>query len=808
MIRNYLIVAWRSLKKHKAFSAINVIGLSLSMSVCLLLILLIYDHYQYDSFHPEGNRTYRIISYQNESKGNLFESVYATSPLPFGIDLAENYAAIEKITNLNHSFRGEVRSEHKVFELERSLYADAQFFDVFGFELAEGDPFTALEEPFSIVLTYELAGKLFPNGSPVGQLVEFEDHGSYEVTGVMTPPPGKSHIAFDALASFSTIPILVEKEKFTKEYDKWENLWMNYNYLILNDGSQKQEVEKTLNELASANMKFEDENHPGYTFELQGITEVVPGKLMNNEISFSLPAIVLIFFGFLGVVVIITASINYTNLSIARSLSRTREIGIRKANGATKTQIITQFLIESLLISLISLLVAITIYWFLLDQFNEMWIFSMIGIHLEDTWFAYLFFLVFTLILGLITGFGPSYFVARMDTVKSLKGSLFTGSIHQKGLSKYFSEKKILLGIQFGLSIMMLITIFLLRDQANFLTQADYGFNEDEVFFMELQGHEPDLIASEFSSIPGVKNVSFTSHHPAVGRSHANGYRVHPDDEPLTLYHFGVDENYIEVMGLQLVAGSGFPKASGSENEKFVVLNELAIERLSYESPSAAIGQSIIMHNDERVQIVGVVKDYHWEPLMKVINPLALRVLPNDYEYAYFRMETNEPQELSKRFEAQWKTFDEAREYKGGFLNEEMNIFYQFMYDLGGILTFISLIAISITSLGFLGMVSFHLKTRVKEIGIRKVLGANFRQLAVTMTRGFLIMLLVTSLITIPLAVVLNGFWINAMARHSPIGIWNVGPAILIVLIICALTILSQVWKTSSDNPVDTLRSE
>lgn len=807
MIRNYLVVAWRSLIKHKGFTAINIFGLSLSMSVCLLLILLIYDHYQYDSFHPKGESTYRIVTRRMGSQGGLFEPGYATSPLKFKEALLSKYSGIEYMTNLNHSFRGEIRSPFNILEVERSFYADESFFDVFGFELTEGYPKTALKEPFSVVLTEDFASKLFPKGDALGQCVDFEDHGNYLVTGILHFP-GKTHMDFDALASFSTVPLLVARDKYSSDHDSWSNLWMNYNYLVLKDDSDKNTIESALSEVEQTNRQLEKDQE-GYSFKLQKVTEIVPGPLMNNELGFALPGIALLFFGVLGVIVIITASINYANLSIARSLSRAKEIGIRKVNGASRGHIMLQFLIESILLATISLIFALGIYRILIDQFNQLWIFNMIGIQLEDTALAYVFFFIFSLFLGILTGLAPSFFVSNMDPVNSLKGSLLSSTPSKRsGFSRLFSSKKLLLGIQFSLSLIMLVSIFLLRDQANFLSSSDYGFDKDSIYYLNVQGHKADVIQTEFGNIPGVEGLAFTSHHPAVGRSNATGVRLQSEDEPVTIYHFGVDKNYIQVMGLKLVSGTDFPRDVNNEQEKFVVLNRLATIRLGFASPSAAINQILSLDDESRVTVIGVIEDYHWEPMMKAIRPLALRILPDSYEYAYLKMGTNDPQGLVNRIQSKWGEFDESRVFKGGFLNEEINLFYQFMFDMGGILAFISLVAIAITSLGFLGMVSFHLQTRTKEIGIRKILGASFQQLTVTMTRGFLVMLLITSLVAIPIAVFINGLWINQMAVQAPMGVSNIGAAFLIIASICILTILTQVWKNTRNSPTKALRSE
>ena len=660
----------------------------------------------------------------------------------------------------------------------------------------------ALKSPYSLVLTARTAQLLFPSGNVVGQAVEVENFGTYTVTGILEQPKGKSHIQFNALASFSTLPLLRNDQKINENYDNWKNLWVNYNYLVLTNPDQAKQAEQSINELASLNMEFE-EDHPGYEFELQAMNEIVPGRLLSNEISFSLPGIALLFFGILGLIVIITASINYTNLSIALSLTRIKEVGIRRTNGATSAQIIVQFLIEALLIASLALIMAIGIYKVLIDQFNSLWIFNQIGITLRDTAFAYLVFLGFTILLGIFTGLGPALFVSRMDTIRSLKGNLFT-SQKRAGLFRLLSGKRIMMGVQFSLSLIMLVSIYLLREQANLLTSSQYGFEKEHIYYIDIQGHDPNVIDSEFGNIPGIEQVAFTTHHPATGHSYGDGYRLDPEDEFKTIYHFSVDKNYTSVMGLKLIAGSDFNQSSSGKDG--VIINELAVKRMGFESPTGAIGQIILNNENRGLKIIGVVEDYHWEPLMKSIRPLMLKQHEGEYHFAYLRIAANEP--IDQKVKEKWAKFDDSRDFKGGYLDDTIREFYQFMYDLGGILTYVAMIAVVITLLGFIGMVSYHLKTRVKEIGIRKVLGANFRSLTISMGRSFLLMLVLTVIISTPLAIFINGLWINQMEVHAPISLLNVGPAVLTILVLSLLTIVIQVWKSASSNPVDAIRND
>ena len=803
MIKNYLKVALRNLRKHKYFTTLNVFGLGLSMSICLVIIQLIFDHYQYDRFHPENEQIFRVTTSCTGQEG-MFDEVYATSSYRFKEELQENYSFLSEATQLNNSFRGEIRSEYKILDTQ-SFFADENFFNVLGFQLESGNQETALMEPYSVVLSRKMADLLFPDQNAVGQTVDFEDHGNYKVTGVVATPPGNTHIQFDALASFSTIPVLIDKEILGERQLEWGNIWDNYNYLKLSDKSYRNEAEIAINKMATQNIEMDDD-HPGYTFRLEGINEIVPGRPHSNELGFTIPNFALAFFGMLGIIVLITASINYTNLSIAKALTRAKEVGIRKINGARKSQIVNQFLTESILTAFLSLLFAVIIYQFLIRSFNEIWIFSFIGISLEDTPATYLYFVLFALFVGIITGIGPSIFLSRIKALKSLKGS---GDYRRKRRSvlAFLTGKRTFLSIQFCLSILMLVTILILNRQAKYFVNATYGFNETEIFYINKFDHDPDLVKQEFDAIPGVQQVAFTSHHPAIGRSHGQPAKRTKDQEPITLYEFSVDPNYIDVMGLELIAGNDFPKDVSSENEKFLIINETAVETYGFESVNSAIGE-ILFLDTLSLQIIGVIKDYNWEPHLKNIRPLSLRIRPDRYEYAYLKVGKTDIIESKEKFEKAWSEFDPTREYEGGFLNEQLDLTYQFFFDIGNILTYVGMIALSITGLGFLGMVSFEMKSRTKEIGIRKVLGATFKSLTMSLSKGFIIMIVVSSLISIPIALWINGLWIDLLAYKAPTDASIVLLTCTILFSIVGLVILSQVWINANKNPSETLRTE
>ena len=364
-----------------------------------------------------------------------------------------------------------------------------------------------------------------------------------------------------------------------------------------------------------------------------------------------------------------------------------------------------------------------------------------------------------------------------------------------------------MMGVQFGLSVLMLISLFLIRDEARFLTNADYGFDNEKIYFMELQSHDFDQARSRFGQISGVQEMTVTSHNPGTGMALGEGYRLHQEDEPLTIYHFSVDTGYLRVMGLQLVAGTGF-SAAALGNQQQVVINELAAERLGFDPVSDAVGQHLFRDSVNQVQIVGIIKNYHWEPMLMPLTPMLLRVKPADYQYAYLKISSPQPGDVVRNIQKEWKEFDPLREFKGGFLSQEMDKFYTFLFDISKILMLIALMAISITGLGLLGMISMRVRSHIKELGIRKVLGATPSHLFYAVGREFIWLIAISLILAIPLAIWVNGLWINNLAQRNPISMYNVAPAVLILVAFSFLMILWQVVQALRDNPIEALKSE
>jgi len=807
MLKNYLKIALRSVARQKLFSFVNIAGLSLAMSVSLMLITIVYNQLHYDAFHADADRLYRIESY-NPAGVRIFAGT-ASSPLPFKKALQDHYAYFDAYTNLRFDIGREVQTQEKVLEL-KSLLADDQFFDVFSFPLVEGDRETALNDPFSVVVTRTTAVKFFgKRDSYLGLILDYTGVGSFKVTGVVDLEGVQTHMKFDALGSMSTLHALGDDGPISeKENDNWQNMWVGYNYFKLAPGVDPKQVEATIATLATENIKWAEDRQP-YTYEVAPVTAIAMGNMHGNELGFYIPNIVLAFFAFLALVVMVTALFNYTNLSLAKSLTRAREIAVRKVSGASRSQVIQQFVIESVIMAVISLILSVALLNIIIPAFNGLEIFTLAELSVDFTYGALPYFIVFSVCVGLLAGVFPALFLSKFSPVQALKGYHgVSGDVGKRGFLSNFSMKKLLMIVQFGLSIFMIISILAMREQTSLMVNSNYGFNEDNILVVELQGSKPEIVAAEFSSHPAVVSYSFSSHSPAVGRTHGDDFQLEEGGERFGLNHFSVDENYISTFGITLLAGRDFAAGDSQGEEKFIIFNEQAVKKAGFESPHDAIGKEIILNKENRVQIIGVVKDYHYEPLMRPIEAMALRLQPDSYANINLKVAGNDLPGVVAFFKEKWKAIDSKREMKYSFLDEEMDHFYFFLGDVTSIVTAVSLFAIFISCLGLLGMVSFQLQTRVKEIGIRKVLGATTQYLVMTLTRQFSMVIVIAVVVFVPLSVLVSDLWLNLMATHISIGVGIIASALLIVGCLGMLTIASQVVKAATANPLNALRNE
>lgn len=815
MFKNYLKVCLRSLLKNKTFSFINIFGLAVSMSICLLLILMLADQSQYDQFHEHKDRIYRIVSDRNNDP-----IMTATTPLPLGNTLQEEYPIVEKSVTLISGVGGEATYKQNTMTM-RGFFADSNMFDVFSFKLEKGNKHLVLKEPRSIVLTAEFSEKLFGSADPVGKVISFEDRGllildvgpmdnqpvdwgEFTVTGVLAKRDYKSHLKFEALVSQSTMPSLIAEEKLEDRSDNWTNYFHCYTYALLKDGKEEEALQLALNDIAQRKYS-EMEDYKEFALSTQKLSTITPGRFMSNFASFRLPIEVYYFLSFLALVIMVSACLNYTNLSIARSLTRTREIGIRKVTGATRGHLIWQFLGESIITALLALILAVLMLNIMKPAFMSLWINKYLNFNLSENIPIFIIFLLFAIAIGIFAGIIPSLHLSKFKPIQVLKGS-------EGGKSGKLGLRKFLTVTQFVVSLFFIVSTILIFRQTKHYINFEYGFKTENIINVPLQGNDFELVSNELSTIPGVINVSACQYLPASGISVGSSLRVAGvEDDHIGMGSIFAHPNFIDNLGLEIVAGKNFNEYNTSKTEKTVIINESAVEKLGFEYANDAIGEIVeIKGVDQHVQIAGVVKNFRFRMpwIDENIGPFVFRNGPDHFSYVNVNVNTDDMRGLVNEIEKRWAEIDPVHQFEYSYFDEQMARSYQLLTDVISIVGFFAFLSISIACLGLLGIATFTAERRVKEVGIRKVLGAGEFTIAFLLSKSFIKMLLISILIASPLVYFLNNMWLQNISNKIDYGFGTIFLGALIMLILGILTIGSQTLRASKANPADTLRME
>ncbi len=795
MIKNYLLTAFRNVLRYKGFSLINIFGLSLSMSVCMLIIVVIMDQYSYDDMHTKGDQIYRVQ--QVDSLADIGLRM-GSNPYALGIELRDKYAFAEEVVILNNSFGGAGLYNDTRLDFS-GMYASTTFFEVFDFKLEKGSVNQILDEPYTMVLSWETANKFFGDEDPIGKFIEV-DSTAYEVKGVMAKTKKKSHIQFETLISQSTLEITDRQRDTPRFVNNWETSYGIWIYLLLNDDADLENIQQILDRISIENYK--DNEDVNYSFYLQPFNKIVPGPLLGNEIGVFMPKVFIIFLGGLALVIIISAAFNYTSLSVARSMLRAKEVGVRKTFGAFRSQIIIQFLSESLVIAVISLLLSIALMQFLLPAFSGMQMMSLLEIRPEQNTKVYLWFLLFALATGLLSGALPAIFISAFRPIFVLKGITNV---------KFFSRialRKILLVTQFVFSIVFIISILLIFKQMNFMIKTHPGFDSEVVYDINLQGKDFYKVKDEYSQFPEVVNIAASSHIPAEGNIWGVDIRLKMDDDKFNANYFSADENSIETLGLKLIAGRNFPENMSGENEKFVIASEMTVDQFHLGTPQEAIGTTLILDDSTLVEIIGVIKNYQYVAVFLTLKPMLLRYIPDRYNHAFLRLDSPNMTATVDKLERTWDKIDPDHEIDGDFLDDRIKFYYSFFEDIMYTVGFASLLAIIIAAFGLLGMATYSTRTRTKEIGIRKVFGAEVNHIVLLISKSYLWMMLIAALIGGIIAYLANNLWLQNLSKSVDFGIGTILAGVFIVVLIGFLTISSQTLKAARTKPATTLKDE
>ena len=799
MFKNYLKTALRNLRKQKGYSLLNITGLALGMACCLLIVFYIQHELNYDRFHANADRIYRVTM---EGMLNGEPINVAVSPIPMAPSLLAKYPEVVSAARIRKRDSMPVAFAAREFIESGIVYADAAMFEVFTFPLIQGDAKTALDRPYNVVLTESTAKKYFGMEDPIGKFLKFDNQSDFTVTGVIKDVPQNSHLKFDMVCSLET--------RFAKSpglRENWFSDISDYTYIRLNRPEEQKSLEGKLPALLEEKMGRVLKALKGkMQLHLQPLTAIHLQSKLQWEFGGNGDILYIYIFAAIAVVILAIACINFMNLATARSARRAREVGMRKVVGACRRDLIWQFLGESMSTSLLALIVALVFVKLALPLFK-----SISGIELaigvgELAWLIPAFFGL-VLFVGFVAGSYPAVYLSALQPVKVLKGGPEAGS----GSARF---RRLLVVGQFVLSIVMIIGTLIIGDQIRYMKNKDLGFQKYQVLCIRTSDEKIlqtlDQVKARLKEIPGVLEVSATSRVPGQGQS-TNA--VAPEGlETGTIYRYiNADADYVRTMGMEIVRGRDFSRDLPSDAKDSILLNETAVRKLGWDEP---IGKTIKIAVDvnkyKPKTVVGIVKDFNFASLRDTIEPL---LISNNNELSDWfslavRFKAVDAGRLIGELKKAWKAISPGKLFDYFFVDELFDAQFRSEERLNKIFSSFSLLAITIACLGLFGLASFLAEKKKKEIGIRKVLGASVGQVVGLLSREFLILVGLAALIAWPIAYFAMNAWLRGFAFRTSLSPWTFLGSSLAVLVISFLTVSYQAVRAASANPVDSLKYE
>lgn len=796
MLGSYIKTSGRNIMRNKLFSFINIAGLSVSLLVSMLLIGLLNDVSSYDQFHENKDRIYRLISkYQYLDQAD--EQWYASSSPLAGRLVKETLAGVEDAALLYSWANNDVKIKDKTIPLE-GHWANESFFHVFSFPLIQGNSSTALKEPFSIVLTEDAAIKVFGSTDAIGKTVTLDEK-EYTITGVVKTIPEFSHIKFEMLVSISTRPII--ETGYEKNELAWDNIWQGYAYVLLAPDTDPAAIQKNLDNLSAEQDKTV--KNTKIKLSLQPLHDIALSKQMNNSLGRTMNIKDVWIAGILTVIVLVSACFNYTNLSIARALKRAREIGVRKSVGATKGHVFSQFMVESVMIAVAALVIAAGLFVLIKPYFLSIDSSVESMVKLDFSFVSALYFVGLAIVTGLLAGFLPALFFTRVQVIKVLRG------VDLK-LFKNLNVRKALIVSQFTISLAFIAATVIGYKQYKHFISFDLGFATDNIINLRLQGNKPELLRKELEALPEVEDISQSRMITGIGNYYGGSMKYKDPLDSSQINHNTIDARYIPLHKHQLIAGKNFlpVKREGTIGEVIVTENVLDHFKIGDKNRESAIGEVILLNRKE-YEIVGVIKDYHYGRADGDKNKVVL--VHSETVDSYLNLKVNSTDWLTtmSKIEAAWKKIDQVHPLEASFYSKQLEDLFRGLMAMLKMIGFIALLAVSIASLGLLGMVVFTTETRLKEISIRKVMGANIFQLTYLLSKSFLSLILIATLIALPVTYYFfTEVYLVQMKNHLPVSMMDLLIGAMSMTALALIMISSQTFQAARKNPAEVLKNE
>lgn len=802
MFRSYFITAMRNLLKNKGYTILNAVGLSVGLTCFALIGLWVWNEISYDRFHEKSDRIYRVSGIFSSESDRMEQAV---TPTPLRNALIADMPEVEDAVILDN-YDAVVQRGDKQFMEDYLLMADPSFFNIFSFEMKSGDKHTALNEPYSIVLSQSMATKYFDTEDPIGKTLRIflqdpDGKGKeYTVTGVIEDCPVNSHFNYNAIVSFKTFE--VNNPANPSGYDWYNNGY--YTYLLLRKGSNPNQLEAKLPQLIEKYMgKQNREWKVSYQYFLQPVTDIHLRSHVKYEIKETNSVSYVVIFGTIGVIVILLACINYVNLSTAFSSGRFKEVGMRKIMGAHKKQLVFQYLAESWLLAILSLLLAFAWIELCRPVFESLTGKPVVGLYTIQT--------ILTLfgiasLVGICSGFYPAFMISSFRPVSIMKGKLKTGT---SGVML----RKGLVVLQYSITILLVVGILVVQSQLKFMQSQDLGFNKNGLLMLGVNGSQEvisgyDAFVNDLKSHAGIAGVarSNTTLAGGLGNSVAELEDAHGKKVNATVYRVRTDFDYRDVYEMKLVAGRFFEKGNAADSTRAFVVNEALVRSYGYSSPAEIIGKAFQFQGRDG-EVIGVLKDFNYNSLQYHVEPTCMFLLTGGFSQISVRL-TGSVLESQKNVERIWKKHFPNTVLEARFAEEALNDQYQSEQRFSKIFLVFSSISLAIACLGLFALVSFSVESRTKEIGIRKVLGASVTTILSLFSKEFLSLIIVAACIATPIGYYFMSQWLSGFAYRTDLNPSVFIIAVLLVLIIAWLTVSARSIKAAISNPVDSLRNE
>lgn len=811
LLPNFLKVVFRNFLRNKGYALINILGLAVGIASCILILIYINDEFSYDTFHEKSERIYRV---NTDMKWGDQEGVSFASPPPLGRVFAEQIPEVKSSVRFYKPDNQILRKGDTYFKEDNIFAVDSTFFNIFSFNLLEGNSETALVKPHSMIITPEIAQKYFGDEPALGESLQLgDDETSYTITGIVGPPPTNSHIQFDVLTSIYSYGDV--------DYFEWSWVWNNVaTYVLLEDGVPTKQAQQQIPAIIEANLpptfkrigfSFREllDNGGHWEYDLQPLTNVwLHSSKIGNPLGGSSNILYVYILGTAALFIMIIACINFMNLATARSANRGKEVGIRKTLGSSRSTLAGQFLVESLFYSMIAALIACLLIDIVLPGFNNLAEKNLSFNVFSQPW-IFLGLMILTVTVGLLSGSYPALALSSYKPSDVLKGNLKSGT-KGRGL------RNVLVVGQFAISLILIIGTLIVYSQLEYMDNKDLGFDKDQVLIIrnsEGLGSQQETFREELLKVKGISSATLTSNYPSEADFTDFYHPQNSTDKDLMIGSILTDQAFIETLGIKMIAGRNF-RENGEIDRRSMIVNEKTALNLGW-TPEEAIGKKIIYPggNYQVFEIIGVTEDFNYYSLMNPIPNFAFFHRSSEsYEvnnaYIAAKVSPSDIQQTLSQISSEWDSFISDVPFEYVFLDDQFEALYRSQERMGVVFGVFTGIAILIACMGLLGLVAFATEQRTKEIGIRKVLGASSGSIVLLLSKDFAKLTAIAFVIASPIAYLLMQKWLQDFAYSTTITADTFLIAAASILIVVFVTISFQSIKAALANPVESLRSE